>query len=221
MVQAVSKLLTFDEFLEQYPEDGGNYELRQGRILAMRPTGLHEQVAALIARKIDVEIERLSLPYFIPRTCLVKPYQQGEGYLPDIIVLDKQTVVEDPYWQKAMQRGLGGPPHERLHQDKSSISIGKSAKLIVEVVSTNWQDDYLTKLAEYEKFCIPEYWIVDYKALGGTRYIGSPKIPTVWIYELADNEYKEGQIFTGCDSIESPTFPELKLTVDQLVKAGT
>ncbi|NEP26864.1 Uma2 family endonuclease [Moorena sp. SIO3I6] len=204
MVQAVSKLLTFDEFLEQYPEDGGNYELRQGRILAMRPTGLHEQVAALIARKIDVEIERLSLPYFIPRTCLVKPYQQGEGYLPDIIVLDKQTVVEDPYWKK-----------------KSSISIGKSAKLIVEVVSTNWQDDYLTKLAEYEKFGIPEYWIVDYKALGGTRYIGSPKIPTVWIYELAEDEYKEGKTFTGCDSIESPSFPELKLTVDQLVKAGT
>ena len=57
MVQAVSKLLTFDEFLEQYPEDGGNYELRQGRIVAMRPTGLHEQVAALIARKLDVEIE--------------------------------------------------------------------------------------------------------------------------------------------------------------------
>ncbi|NEO80096.1 Uma2 family endonuclease [Moorena sp. SIO4G3] len=204
MVQAVSKLLTFNEFLEQYPEDGGNYELRQGRIVAMRPTGLHEQVAALIARKLDVEIERLSLPYFIPRTCLVKPYQQGEGYLPDIIVLDKQTVAEDPYWEK-----------------RSSISIGKSAKLIVEVVSTNWQDDYLTKLAEYEKFGIPEYWIVDYKALGGTRYIGSPKIPTVWIYELADNEYKEGKTFTGCDSIESPTFPELKLTVDQLVKAGT
>ncbi|NEO22140.1 MULTISPECIES: Uma2 family endonuclease [unclassified Moorena] len=204
MVQAVSKLLTFDEFLEQYPEDGGNYELRQGRIVAMRPTGLHEQVAALIARKLDVEIERLSLPYFIPRTCLVKPYQQGEGYLPDIIVLDKQTVAEDPYWKQ-----------------KSSISIGKSAKLIVEVVSTNWQDDYLTKLAEYEKFGIPEYWIVDYKALGGTRYIGSPKIPTVWIYELADNEYKEGKTFTGCDSIESPIFPELKLTVDQLVKAGT
>lgn len=204
MVQAVSKLLTFDEFLEQYPEDGGNYELRNGRIVAMRPTGFHEQVAALIARKIDVEIERLSLPYFIPRTCLVKPYQQGEGYLPDIIVLDKQTVAEDPYWQK-----------------RSSISLGKSAKLIVEVVSTNWQDDYLTKLAEYEKFGISEYWIVDYKALGGTRYIGSPKIPTVWIYELADNEYKEGKTFTGCDSIESPTFPELKLTVDQLVKAGT
>ena len=124
--------------------------------------------------------------------------------MPDIIVLDKQTVAEDPYWKRT-----------------SSISTGKSAKLIVEVVSTNWQDDYLTKLAEYEKFGIAEYWIVDYKALGGTRYIGSPKIPTVWIYQLGDNEYKEGQIFRGCDSIESPTLPELKLTVEQLVKAGT
>jgi hypothetical protein len=28
-------------------------------------------------------------------------------------------------------------------------------------VSTNWRDDYLMKLGEYEKLGIAEYWIVD------------------------------------------------------------
>lgn len=204
MIQATTKLLTFDEFLAQYPEDGGRYELIDGAIIEMRPIGSHEKVAALITRKLDVEIERLSLPYFIPRTCLVKPIgKEGNGYLPDIIVLDEQTVETDPYWK-----------------NESSISIGRSAKLIIEVVSTNWQDDYLTKLAEYEKLGIPEYWIVDYRALGGTRYIGSPKIPTIWVYELAGEEYLEGKLFRGSDQIKSQIFPELRLTVEQVLKAG-
>ena len=52
-----------------------------------------------------------------------------------------------------------------------------------DVVSTNWQDDYLVKLADYERMEIPEYWIVDYRALGGRRYIGSPKTPTLSVYQ--------------------------------------
>lgn len=204
MVQSVPQALTFDEFLALYPEDGGRYELRHGAIVKMRPIGPHEAVIALIRRKLDVEIDRLGLPYFIPQTCLVKPQREGEGYLPDIIVLDKNTIQDDPYWQR-----------------QSSISMGRSARLIVEVVSTNWQDDYLTKLAEYEKLGIPEYWIADYLALGGVRYIGSPKTPTVWVYELRSDEYLEGRCLRGTDRVTSSVFPELSLSIEQIVAAGT
>ena len=58
--------------------------------------------------------------------------------------------------------------------------------MIIEVVSTNWRDDYLTKLRDYEEIGIKEYWIVDYLALGGRRYIGNPKQPTISIYQLVD-----------------------------------
>ncbi len=143
MVQAAATSLTFDEFIEGYPEDGGRYELRHGVVLEMRPIGPHEEVIALIRRKLDFEIERQGLPLFIPQSCLVKPLREGEGYLPDIIVLDQKKVKTDPYWKKY-----------------SSLSSSGAIKLIVEVVSTNWQDDYLTKLAEYEKLGVPEYWIV-------------------------------------------------------------
>ena len=173
MVQTAAKPLTFDDFIALYPEDGGRYELRYGEIVEMRPIGPHEEVIALIRRKLDLEIDRLNLPYFIPQSCLVKPHRETEGYLPDIIVLDKAKVREDPYWQKA-----------------SSVSKSAPIKLIVEVVSTNWQDDYLVKLAEYERLGVPEYWIVDYRGLGGVRFIGSPKVPTVWVYELNDDEYR-------------------------------
>lgn len=157
----------------------------------------------MIRRKLDFEIERLNLPYFIPQSCLVKPYREAEGYLPDIIVLDREKVKEDPYWQKY-----------------SSISSGDPVKLIVEVVSTNWQDDYLTKLAEYEKLGVPEYWVADYRALGGVRFIGSPKTPTVWVYELEREEYQEGRAFKQGQSLVSLTFPEQALNIDQIVTIG-
>ncbi|MBD2112409.1 MULTISPECIES: Uma2 family endonuclease [Cyanophyceae] len=203
MVQAASQPLTFEQFLERYPEDGGRYELRHGVILEMRPIGAHEEVISLVRRKLDFEIERLGLPYFIPQSCLVKPLREGEGYLPDIIVLDQAKVKTDPYWKR-----------------HSSISTEDSVRLVVEVVSTNWQDDYLTKLAEYEKLGIPEYWIVDYRALGGVRFIGSPKVPTVWMYRRLGEEYEAGQAFRPGQTLTSPTFSELALTVDQIVEVG-
>jgi Uma2 family endonuclease len=91
--------------------------------------------------------------------------------------------------------------------------------LLIEVVSTNWQDDYLTKLAEYEKLGIPEYWIVDYFGLGGRRYIGNPKRPTISVYQLVDGEYIVS-LFRENDRIESPTFPELNLRAEQVFRVG-
>jgi Uma2 family endonuclease len=86
-------------------------------------------------------------------------------------------------------------------------------------VSTNWQDDYAHKLVDYEILDIPEYWIIDYLGLGGRRYIGNPKQPTISIYYLVENEYQISQ-FRGDEIIISPTFPELNLTAHQIFTAG-
>jgi Uma2 family endonuclease len=40
----------------------------------------------------------------------------------------------------------------------------------VEVVSTNWQNDYARKSEDYALLGITEYWIVDYLGLGGRDY---------------------------------------------------
>jgi Uma2 family endonuclease len=62
---------------------------------------------------------------------------------------------------------------------------------------------------------IPEYWIVDYAALGGRKFIGNPKQPTIFVCELIDGEYQMTP-FRETDRIVSPIFPQLKLTVQEI-----
>lgn len=130
MVQAVSQRISFDEFIESYPENSEHrYELHEGMIVEMpKPTGKHSEIAGFISGLLFVELARLKLPYFIPKECIVKSQDGESGYEPDAIVLDRQAVSSEPRWAK-----------------ESIITLGTSVRLVVEVVSTNWQDDYLTK----------------------------------------------------------------------------
>jgi Uma2 family endonuclease len=91
--------------------------------------------------------------------------------------------------------------------------------LIIEVVSTNWRDDYLLKLGDYKRLGIQEYWIIDYLGLGGRLYIGHPKRPTLSIYRLVDGEY-DVERFSADEFILSPAFPELALTAAQVFGAS-
>jgi Uma2 family endonuclease len=195
--------MTFEEFLNWYPEDGKRYELLNGEIVEMRPVGDHEEISGLATRKIDREMERLNLPYFIPKTCCIKPLGNLDGYIPDVIVLDRQQLQYEPLWKKA-----------------STIVYGRSARLVIEVVSTNWADDYAKKLEDYEEMGISEYWIVDYLALGGRRYIGNPKQQTITVCILEHGEYKMTP-FRGDQIIQSLVLPELGLMANQLLQPPT
>ncbi len=204
MIQAITQLLTFDEFIAWYPETAGSrYELHNGVIVEMpKPTGKHSKVAGFTSAELNFEIRRLNLPYFIPKECVIKSKRNESGYEPDVIVLDEQTIGEDPRWER-----------------ESIITKGTSVRLIIEVVSTNWSDDYGLKLEEYEALGIPEYWVVDYVGLGGRRFIGNPKQPTLSIYQLSEGEYIVKQ-FRENSLIESLTFAELNLTAWQLFQAA-
>lgn len=197
------ELITLEQFYDWYPDSGSRFELHNGVIIKMQPTGTHEQVAGFLALEIGVEIKRLNLPFFIPRQGLIKAINSDKSaYIPDVLVLDQQTIVNEPLWQK-----------------RSTITKGSTVKLAIEVVSTNWQDDYLIKLAEYEKLGINEYWIVDYLGLGGRRYIGDPKQPTISVYHLVEGEYVL-QLFRGKDLVRSPCIPELNLTAESIFASG-
>jgi len=90
---------------------------------------------------------------------------------------------------------------------------------VVEVVSTNWRDDYGLKLADYEAMGIEEYWIVDFRALGAARVIGQPKQPTITLCILGADGYQLER-FTGNDRLASPTFAGLSLTAQDIFRAG-
>ncbi|MEG4850629.1 Uma2 family endonuclease [Microcoleus sp. B5-D4] len=202
MIQTATKTLTFEEFAEWKPENG-RYELHNGEIVEMsQPLGKHEKVVGFSARKLTAQFDRLNLPYFIPKQALVKPLENESAYLPDILILNETNLASEPLWENF-----------------STVTQGASIPLVVEVVSTNWQDDYIKKVGEYELIGIPEYWIVDHLGLGGRRFIGNPKQPTISIYQLVDGEY-EVSLFRGDETIESPTFPELNLTAKQVFQAG-
>jgi Uma2 family endonuclease len=202
MIQTATKPVTFEEFLDWKPENG-RYELHNGEIVEMsQPLGDHEEVIGFLASELTVEFRRLNLPYFIPKQVLVKPAENKSAYSPDVLILNRPSLGTELLWKKF-----------------STVTQGASIPLVVEVVSTNWQNDYLLKVGDYELMGIPEYWIVDYLGLGSRRFIGNPKQPTISVYQLVDGEYEITQ-FRGDDRIESPTFPELKLTAQQIFQAG-
>jgi hypothetical protein len=51
-----------------------------------------EDVIGFLALEISVDIKRLNLPYFIPKTALVKPPENESGYLPDILVINRSIL---------------------------------------------------------------------------------------------------------------------------------
>ncbi|MBD2523842.1 Uma2 family endonuclease [Nostoc sp. FACHB-133] len=204
MIQALRKVVTFDEFIAKYPDNTGKrYELHDGVIVEMpQPTGDHEQIIVFLVQKLILEYSRINLPYGIPKIVLVKPLESESAYSPDVLILNLPNLVNEPLWKK-----------------ESTVSQAESIPLVIEVVNSNWRDDYLKKAADYEAVGIPEYWIVDYAALGGRRFISNPKQATVSLYILIEGEYQVSQ-FRGTDRIISPTFPELNLTAEQIFQAG-
>lgn len=91
--------------------------------------------------------------------------------------------------------------------------------MVVEVVSTNWEDDYVDKLEEYQRLKIPEYWIVDYLAVASRSYLGNPKQPTIFVYCLDENGVYQMNAYREGDRIISPTFPELQTTVSEIFES--
>ncbi|MEL7142107.1 MAG: Uma2 family endonuclease [Cyanobacteria bacterium J06643_4] len=190
--------MTFQEFLAWKPETG-RYELHDGAIVEMQPTGPHEQVVGLLNRKLNVLLDQQSLNYFIPNTAMIRPLGFESGYKPDLMLIDPAELSKEPLWKR-----------------ESIITLGTSVKLAVEVVSTNWPDDYARKFEDYEGMGIQNYWIVDYLGLGGRRYIGTPKQPTITVCTLVNGVY-ETKLFRQGETVVSPNLSGFQLVVDQVI----
>lgn len=191
--------LTFEQFLQHTGE--GRYELVDGEIVRILATRQHEDVADFIADTLKAEVNRLALNYRVSDRIIIRTLTQNgkeQGRHPDVSVVDK-TIWES---NRAAYATLLEPP-----------------QLAVEVVSTNWEDDYIDKLEEYQRLGIPEYWIVDYLALGSRTYLGNPKEAAVFVFLLDETGKYQYTRFRDTERIVSHTFPELNLTVAQILEA--
>ncbi|GAC1492717.1 MAG: hypothetical protein NVS2B14_05550 [Chamaesiphon sp.] len=199
MTYTSSKTITFEDFLAHY-SDNPRYELAAGELLDMEPTGSHETVGGKLATQIGIAITTERFPWFIPRTCLLSPLNDvATARRPDIVVLDETVLASEPLWAQ-----------------EPVITLGRSIKLVVEVVSTNWETDYARKVEEYALLEIPEYWIADYRGLGGIAFIGKPKQPTFTVCQLIGEEYQQKQYRLG-QPIYSALLPNLKLRLDDIL----
>jgi Uma2 family endonuclease len=66
-----------------------------------------------------------------------------------VLVINQKNLSSEPLWKKS-----------------STFTQAASVPLVIEVVSTNWQDDYGHKLVDCEILGIHEYWIIDCLGLG-------------------------------------------------------
>lgn len=202
MYAAVTQPLTFEEFLAWDDGSGRAFELLDGIPVPLsEPNANHEDLIERLCTYLEAHCQNHDLPYVARQSKQVRlkglPGEKEKSRKADIVIFDRAE------WQ-------------RMKTSSSSAAAYVPPPGVIEVVSNNWKDDYLTKLAEYEDLGVLEYMIIDYAAFGGIRFIGSPKQPAITIYQLEDGEYLPGRVFRGADRIESRLFPTLPLTAAEV-----
>jgi Uma2 family endonuclease len=185
--------LTFAEYLTHVDETDTRYELVNGELVPMgMGTGQHGAIAKFLERAFDDEIERQPLDWTALKMDVgIRTPRSGRwdtSRIPDVVILPKAQ------W-------------ESLQARESIIELDEPPPLlVVEVVSESTKStDYRAKRAEYSVREIPEYWIVD------------PLEAKVTVLRLEEGWYDITE-FSGDQPIQSPTLPDLSLTVAQILK---
>lgn len=202
------QVLNAEEFLELELPDSHEYELRDGVIVPMaEPSGRHENLRSELMFVLKSESKRTQLNLLVhPKPVLM--FGSKDTRKPDLI-----AVYQDDWGkQTEVEAVLREPP-----------------SVIIEIVSTNWEDDYRNKPVWYATFGVPEYWIVD-PLYHLARYPNrkKPKIeePTISIGTLRPSESilveREYQFrsFVRNDRLQSRFFAELQFTVDKIMAFG-
>lgn len=199
---------TAEEFLALDLPEGQEYELINGVITPMsEPSGEHENLRSGLMVELTLESRRGKLGLLIHP----KPVMQlgkRDTRKPDLIAINRES------WNR---------------QTKPEAVLKDPPSVVIEIVSTNWEEDYRNKPLWYAAFGVRELWIID-PLFTLTRYPKrkNPKIqePTISVGKLVsspsilvEREYAF-ESFTGSDKIKSQLFPDLALTVDQIIAFG-
>ncbi|MEB3191550.1 MAG: Uma2 family endonuclease [Snowella sp.] len=192
--------LTFANFMAQCPDEG-RFEFINGEIVEMVNTRQHKIIAEFILFLLNDEIRRSQSNFIVTTQATIRTFNKKgseQGRIPDVSVIDRTL------WRSA---------------PTDYAALTEPIQMAVEVISTNWENDYIDKLYEYEKLGIKEYWIVDYLAIASRALIGDPKFPTISVYTLNEENQYTLQQFRDEEKIISPTFAELQITPAQIFQA--
>ncbi|TAG88014.1 MAG: Uma2 family endonuclease [Oscillatoriales cyanobacterium] len=183
-----TRKLTLEEYLVYDDGTDTKYELIDGELVEMPPESDRNN---LISLYLLVEFFKF-VPIRLIRhkdTEIVVIGNRTRVRLPDLIILTEELFAAIDGRRATITQDMPPPA------------------LVVEVVSpgkVNEDRDYRYKRSEYAARGIPEYWIVD------------PSQAKVTVLIWVDGLYEEA-VFQGSNAIASTTFPDLKLTVAQVL----
>lgn len=187
--------VTFADYLTYFDGSDTKYELVDGELVAMSlGTSLHGEAIDPTYQAINAEINRTTQPWIVRQGQIGVRCPRGIGLdtvrIPDVVVMQRDD------WQALQER-------------EAVIDFDLSAPLLViEVISPSTKNiDYRAKRAEYAARDIPEYWIVD------------PLESKVSVLINSDGWYDITEFFDS-DRLISPTFPELQLTPQIILKGA-
>jgi Uma2 family endonuclease len=184
-------LLTFAEYIKYTDGSDRRYELVNGELIPMSlGTGKHGAMIKSLERSLETEITSQNRDWIVlPGLIGIRSPRGGKWdtcRIPDLVVIPVEQ------WRTLETR-------EAVIEFTEPPPI-----LVVEVVSESTKNtDYRAKRSEYSILDIPEYWIVD------------PLLAKITILTLDDGWYEPAE-FQGGDLIQSPTFPDLKLSFGSL-----
>jgi Uma2 family endonuclease len=184
-------LLTFAEYIKYTDGSDRRYELVNGELIPMSlGTGKHGAMIKSLERSLETEITSQNRDWIVlPGLIGVRSPRGGKWdtcRIPDLVVIPVEQ------WRTLATR-------EAVIEFTEPPPI-----LVVEVVSESTKNtDYRAKRSEYSILDIPEYWIVD------------PLLAKLTILTLDDGWYEPAE-FQGSDLIQSPIFPDLKLSFGSL-----
>ncbi|XZN96521.1 MAG: Uma2 family endonuclease [Microcoleus sp.] len=193
MVQAQSKKLTFDEYLNYSDNTDNRYELIDGELIALPPESEPNNFIAnylffYLASSGLVPLRLIKIHNCEVQVAVLRSGDAANRY-PDLIILE--------------------PEHIPLTANRLTITFDMlPPRLVVEVVSpgrVGSDRDYERKRAQYAARGIAEYWVID------------PIEQVVTVLRLLDGQYVEVGVFRDGEAIVSPMFPQLSLTVQQIL----
>ena len=175
---------TYEEFMSLPEGDPYRYELIDGEFfMTPSPNSRHQEISGNLFAMIWTHLRSNPLGKVFAAPCdVVFSQKPPQVVVPDLVFVSKARA------SLVTEKNIQGAPD-----------------LVVEILSEGTATrDRRQKRSLYERFGVPEYWIVD------------PQTETVQVFRLSDGRYSAGLEFQKGDTLDSPLLPGLSIPLAEV-----
>jgi len=182
-VHSTAVKFTYDDYL-LFPDDGRRHELIEGdRYMTPAPSTTHQRIVVRLSTVLE---------------SFLKQRQGGQMFVaPTDVVLSPLDVVQpDLFFVSSAKASI-----------VTNRNIQGAPDLVVEIVSeATRKTDEIVKRKLYERFDVPEYWIID------------PEIETIKIYRMTAQGYHRIAELNceADDALSTPILPDLTIQLKDI-----